>query len=268
MVLGILQLLRMPVDVLPETSVVVDIQTEAAGLSAPEVESLVTVPLEKNLLEGVLGLPAAARPRSASPAGVARSREAASPPVTPATPAGLRGCPRQPCISFGPSETIKWPRKGPKLMHSRARRRPRRAQPMMRVAPAAQSFWRCLLPPLQPLTVLARRLATTSYRLRGDNSGISGAKAVIADRKLSRGSIKRARGAGRKSAGCGEARSGSETFLAWSGTIPWLPWPGRPCRARHARPARTGGQSCPLRDRTAVARCSACLPPPRLTITI
>jgi Cu/Ag efflux pump CusA len=47
----------MPVDVLPETSpVVVDVQTEAAGLSAPEVESLVTVPLEKNLLEGVLGV--------------------------------------------------------------------------------------------------------------------------------------------------------------------------------------------------------------------
>jgi Cu/Ag efflux pump CusA len=55
MVLGILQLSRMPADVLPETSpVTVDIQTEAPGLSAPEVESLVTTPLEKNLLEGVL----------------------------------------------------------------------------------------------------------------------------------------------------------------------------------------------------------------------
>jgi Cu/Ag efflux pump CusA len=55
MVLGILQLTRMPADVLPETSpVTVDIQTEAPGLSAPEVESLVTTPLEKNLLEGVL----------------------------------------------------------------------------------------------------------------------------------------------------------------------------------------------------------------------
>ena len=42
-------------DVLPEMSpVVVRIQTEAPGLSAPEVESLVTVPLEKNLLEGVM----------------------------------------------------------------------------------------------------------------------------------------------------------------------------------------------------------------------
>jgi Cu/Ag efflux pump CusA len=55
MVLGILQLSRMPADVLPETSpVTVDIQTEAPGLSAPEVESLVTTPLSKNLLEGVL----------------------------------------------------------------------------------------------------------------------------------------------------------------------------------------------------------------------
>jgi len=55
MVLGILQLSRMPADVLPETSpVTVDIQTQALGLSAPEVESLVTTPLEKNLLEGVL----------------------------------------------------------------------------------------------------------------------------------------------------------------------------------------------------------------------
>jgi len=57
MVLGVLELSRMPADVLPETApVTVDIQTEAAGLSAPEVESLVTVPLEKNLLEGVLGV--------------------------------------------------------------------------------------------------------------------------------------------------------------------------------------------------------------------
>lgn len=57
MVVGILQIARMPVDVLPETApVTVDVQTEAAGLAAPEVESLVTVPLEKNLLEGVLGV--------------------------------------------------------------------------------------------------------------------------------------------------------------------------------------------------------------------
>src|SRR5215469_7070592 len=44
-------------DVLPETApVTVTIQTEALGLSAPEVEALVTVPMEKNLLEGVMGV--------------------------------------------------------------------------------------------------------------------------------------------------------------------------------------------------------------------
>jgi Cu/Ag efflux pump CusA len=57
MIVGALQLSRMPADVLPETSpVVVDVQTEALGLSGPEVESLVTVPLEKELLEGVMGV--------------------------------------------------------------------------------------------------------------------------------------------------------------------------------------------------------------------
>lgn len=51
------QLRNMHADVLPETSApVVRIQTEAQGLSAPEVEALVTVPLEKNLLEGVRGV--------------------------------------------------------------------------------------------------------------------------------------------------------------------------------------------------------------------
>jgi Cu/Ag efflux pump CusA len=57
MVIGVVQLPGMHSDVLPETSpVVVDVQTEALGLSGPEVESLVTVPLEKNLLEGVMGV--------------------------------------------------------------------------------------------------------------------------------------------------------------------------------------------------------------------
>jgi multidrug efflux pump subunit AcrB len=47
----------MGADVLPESSpVTVDIQTEALGLSAPEVEELVTDPLEKNLFEGILGV--------------------------------------------------------------------------------------------------------------------------------------------------------------------------------------------------------------------
>jgi len=57
MIIGVARLPRMPVDVLPETSpVVVELQTEAQGLSAEEVESLVTVPLEKALLEGVMGV--------------------------------------------------------------------------------------------------------------------------------------------------------------------------------------------------------------------
>jgi Cu/Ag efflux pump CusA len=54
---SISQLSGMHSDVLPETSpTIVRIQTEALGLSSPEVEALVTVPLEKNLLEGVMGV--------------------------------------------------------------------------------------------------------------------------------------------------------------------------------------------------------------------
>src|SRR5215469_11337142 len=57
MVAGVATLPRMHADVLPETSpVTVDVQIEALGLSAPEVEELVTVPLEKNLFEGILGV--------------------------------------------------------------------------------------------------------------------------------------------------------------------------------------------------------------------
>jgi multidrug efflux pump subunit AcrB len=57
MVAGVVTLPRMSSDVLPESSpVTVDIQTEALGLSAPEVEELVTVPLEKNLFEGIMGV--------------------------------------------------------------------------------------------------------------------------------------------------------------------------------------------------------------------
>jgi multidrug efflux pump subunit AcrB len=57
MILGIARLPDMAVNVLPETApVVVEVQTEALGLSAPEVEQYVTVPLEKNLFEGVLGV--------------------------------------------------------------------------------------------------------------------------------------------------------------------------------------------------------------------
>ena len=54
MVLGVRQLRHMPVDVLPEFSPPhVEIQTEALGLSAQEVEQLITVPLEQDLLNGV-----------------------------------------------------------------------------------------------------------------------------------------------------------------------------------------------------------------------
>jgi CzcA family heavy metal efflux pump len=51
---GISQLRNMPVDVLPEYGPpTVEVQTEALGLSAAEVEQLVTVPLEADLLNGV-----------------------------------------------------------------------------------------------------------------------------------------------------------------------------------------------------------------------
>ena len=51
---GISQLRDMPVDVLPEYGPpTVEVQTEALGLSAAEVEQLVTVPLEADLLNGV-----------------------------------------------------------------------------------------------------------------------------------------------------------------------------------------------------------------------
>lgn len=51
---GISQLRNMPLDVLPEFSPPhVEIQTEALGLSAEEVEQLITVPMEQDLLNGV-----------------------------------------------------------------------------------------------------------------------------------------------------------------------------------------------------------------------
>jgi len=54
---GIVQLRNAPVDVLPEfTPPYVEIQTEALGLSANEVEQLITVPLESSLLNGVAGV--------------------------------------------------------------------------------------------------------------------------------------------------------------------------------------------------------------------
>lgn len=57
MLFGLTQLSRVPVDVLPEfTPPYVEVQTEALGLSAEEVEQLITVPLEADLLHGVAWL--------------------------------------------------------------------------------------------------------------------------------------------------------------------------------------------------------------------
>ena len=57
MVVGVAQLRSAPVDVLPEfTPPYIEIQTEALGLSAAEVEQLITVPLEGDLLNGVAGI--------------------------------------------------------------------------------------------------------------------------------------------------------------------------------------------------------------------
>jgi Cu/Ag efflux pump CusA len=54
MAAGARQISEMSVDVLPEfTPTTVEIQTEALGLSAPEVEQLITVPMEQDLLNGV-----------------------------------------------------------------------------------------------------------------------------------------------------------------------------------------------------------------------
>ncbi|HLE51705.1 MAG TPA: efflux RND transporter permease subunit, partial [Anaerolineales bacterium] len=54
---GANQLRQMPIDVLPEFSPpFVEIQTEALGLSAEEVEQMITVPMEQDLLAGVAWL--------------------------------------------------------------------------------------------------------------------------------------------------------------------------------------------------------------------
>ena len=55
--LGIVQLRGTSLEVLPEFSPpYAEIQTEALGLSAVEVEQLITVPLEADLLNGVEGV--------------------------------------------------------------------------------------------------------------------------------------------------------------------------------------------------------------------
>ena len=54
MLAGAAQLSQMPVDILPEFSIpYVEIRTEALGLSAGEVEQLITTPMEQDLLAGV-----------------------------------------------------------------------------------------------------------------------------------------------------------------------------------------------------------------------
>jgi Cu/Ag efflux pump CusA len=54
MLFGYTQLSRASVDTLPEFGPpYVEVQTEALGLSAEEVEQLITVPLEADLLHGV-----------------------------------------------------------------------------------------------------------------------------------------------------------------------------------------------------------------------
>src|SRR5687768_2333358 len=54
MVVGVWQLREAPVDVLPDfTPPTVEVQTEALGLSAVEVEQLVTTPIEQDFLNGV-----------------------------------------------------------------------------------------------------------------------------------------------------------------------------------------------------------------------
>ena len=54
LVFGIVQLDGVKKDILPEFSpVTVEVQTEALGLSAGEVERLMTIPLEQDLLSGV-----------------------------------------------------------------------------------------------------------------------------------------------------------------------------------------------------------------------
>ncbi|HEU4355777.1 MAG TPA: efflux RND transporter permease subunit, partial [Actinomycetota bacterium] len=54
LVFGITQLRHMPVDQLPEFGpTMVEVRAEALGLSAVEVEQLITVPLEQDLLNGI-----------------------------------------------------------------------------------------------------------------------------------------------------------------------------------------------------------------------
>src|SRR5262249_30462117 len=70
LVVGASQLHKAPVEVLPDfTPTTVEVQSEALGLSAEEVEQLVTVPLEQDLLNGIAFLKDI---RSESVAGLSR----------------------------------------------------------------------------------------------------------------------------------------------------------------------------------------------------
>src|SRR5438105_1602564 len=57
-VLGVLSLRHIHNDVVPELAAgpVLEVQTEALGLSSQEVEQYVTVPLENNLLDGIMNV--------------------------------------------------------------------------------------------------------------------------------------------------------------------------------------------------------------------
>jgi Cu/Ag efflux pump CusA len=57
MVFGVLEVSKIPIDVFPEFNPpTVEVQTEALGLSAAEMEALITVPIEADLLNGIAWL--------------------------------------------------------------------------------------------------------------------------------------------------------------------------------------------------------------------
>ena len=63
MTAGVMQLRSAPVDVFPEFNPpMVEVQTEALGLSAAEVESLLTVPMEADLLLSLIHISEPTRP--------------------------------------------------------------------------------------------------------------------------------------------------------------------------------------------------------------
>ena len=116
MVVGIVQLRDAPVDVLPEFSPPhAEIQTEALGLSAEEVEQLITVPLEADLLNGVQGVDVI---RSESIPGMssiarlrARDRRLPRPAADPRAPdAGARPAARIGTAHAAPAAVVVEPR--------------------------------------------------------------------------------------------------------------------------------------------------------------